>query len=708
MPSPSALALLAGAASWALLAVAASAQETAAEPAQEARTDAPVAEAPPQSSGERTVYPASWFARYAPANALDIASRAPGFTIENGEEVRGFAGAVGNVVINGARPSAKAETLQDILRRIPASQVVRVELMPGALVGAEYRSRSQVLNIVLAEASSGLSGSAEASLQRVYTGDINPAANLSILRRRGATSMGAAISYEDRPSPDYGYDLLTRRPSGALVERRDKTNFYHTREASLSGNWGWEPGRGTAAHLNGRVWRWENPLEHRSRVTGPNGPLRNDTIDQDPSRVGYEVGGDAAHALAGGVLKAVGLVRRERYQLEEEFRNRTPDNVLFGGIAQEVDNRTGETVGRLVWSHEGLFGWSFETGGEVALNTLDSDVDLFTLDATGARSRVPLPVSDVLVEEVRGEGFVSAGRKLGPDLSFDAGAAVETSTLTVSGDAEAERTLTFFKPRAALEWTPGGAWRLRASAERLVAQLNFDDFVSTAEIANDRVSSGNPEVEPERTWRLSGLVERRVLGEGKLRLTIYHDRIQMVQDRVPTPEGFDAPGNLGDGRRNWFEAVADLPMDKLYVPGGRFNLRWILQDSDVQDPYTLTGRYFSGEVPWSVTANFRQDLRSLNLAWGLDYGAEGESPQYRLNEIDIWNPDNDSLHAFVEYRPSPKTTVTLYARNLFDRDIVRTRTFFTPNRASLEPSAFEERRRWQGRAAELTVKRTFG
>jgi len=65
--------------------------------------------------------------------------------------VRGFAGAVGNVVINGARPSAKAETLQDILRRIPASQVVRVELMPGALVGAEYRSRSQVLNIVLAE-----------------------------------------------------------------------------------------------------------------------------------------------------------------------------------------------------------------------------------------------------------------------------------------------------------------------------------------------------------------------------------------------------------------------------------------------------------------------------------------------------------------------------------------------------------------------------
>ena len=52
-------------------------------------------------------------------------------------DVRGFAGTAGNVVINGSRPSSKAETLDATLRRIPAQQVVRVELGPGDLFGSD-------------------------------------------------------------------------------------------------------------------------------------------------------------------------------------------------------------------------------------------------------------------------------------------------------------------------------------------------------------------------------------------------------------------------------------------------------------------------------------------------------------------------------------------------------------------------------------------
>ena len=683
-----------------------SAAPALAQPAAET-PDAP-APAAAETQGDRTLYPAAWFQRYAPATALDMASRVPGFTVENGDdEVRGFAGAVGNVVINGARPSAKAETLEDILRRIPAAQVVRLEVLPGAVVGAEYRSRSQVLNVVLSETGRGVSGSAEVTLQHVYTGHTTPEVSLSLLRRAGDLSLGVAASYEDDPAPDEGWDEL-RLASGALVERRDKKNLYREKQASLSGNLGWEPGEGRSAHLNGRVWTWENPLTHSSRVTGPAGPLRNDTIDQAPSREGFEVGGDAAHSLAGGVLKFVGLVRRERFELLDESRSRTPAGAPIGGVGQQVDNLFGETVGRLVWSHERLFGWSLETGGELAFNTLDGDVDLYRLDPADVRTPIPLPVSDVLVEELRGEAFVTAGRRRTPDLTFDLGAAVETSTLTVSGDAEAERSLTFLKPRASIEWTPGDVWRLRASAERTVAQLDFNDFVSSAEFANDRVNSGNPDVEPERTWRLLALVERKVLGEGQLRLSLYYDRVQMVQDRVPTPDGFDAPGNLGDGRRLWLEAVADLPLDRLQVPGGRFNLRWVRQDSDVQDPYTLSGRDFSGEQAWSLTASFRQDVKAWNLAWGVDYLGEGGLPQYRRNEIDIWNPENNNVGAFIEYRPAANTTLTLNARNLLDRDIVRNRTFYDPDRRTPAPFAFEERRRWQRITTMLTLKRTFG
>ncbi|HEX8569968.1 MAG TPA: TonB-dependent receptor, partial [Caulobacteraceae bacterium] len=423
---------------------------------------------------------------------------------------------------------------------------------------------------------------------------------------------------------------------------------------------------------------------------------------------GFEVGGDASNPLGGGVLKFVGLLRREQFQLREDFLSFGLNDALLGGVAQTADNLTGETVGRLVWSHGNIAGWSVETGGEVAFNTLDSDVDLFEVPPTGPRTPVALPVSDVLVEEIRGEAFVSGGRKLTPTLAFDAGLAVETSTLTVSGDAEAERTLTFFKPRSSLEWTPNADWRLRAAIERLVAQLDFNDFVSGAEFANGRVNSGNPDVEPERTWRFAGVLERRVLTEGKLRLSVYYDRVQMVQDRIPTDLGLDAPGNLGDGRRVWFEAIADLPLQAFRIPGGRLNMRWLLQDSDVEDPYTGRGRPFSGEQPWTFSANFRQDLKSLNTAWGVDYYAEGGLPQYRVNEIDVWNPDNDFFGAFVEHRPSARTTVKLDVRNLLDRDIVRERDFFFPDRRTLQASRYEERRRWQGRSVTVSVKRTFG
>src|SRR6187551_432895 len=80
-------------------------------PASAQQTVAPAAR--PAQASRTTVYDAAFFAQYAPSNALEIARQVPGFTLDLGNlDTRGFAGAAGNVVINGARPSSKAETLQ--------------------------------------------------------------------------------------------------------------------------------------------------------------------------------------------------------------------------------------------------------------------------------------------------------------------------------------------------------------------------------------------------------------------------------------------------------------------------------------------------------------------------------------------------------------------------------------------------------------------
>ena len=94
-----------------------------ASPAFAQQGDAPVAGS--TQAVRTTSYDAAFFAPSAPRTALDIARLVPGFVLDLGNlDTRGFAGAAGNVVINGVRPSSKAETIQTTLSRIPARSVV--------------------------------------------------------------------------------------------------------------------------------------------------------------------------------------------------------------------------------------------------------------------------------------------------------------------------------------------------------------------------------------------------------------------------------------------------------------------------------------------------------------------------------------------------------------------------------------------------------
>ncbi len=53
-------------------------------------------------------YEPAFLAGFKPQSALDMVLKAPGFLIDEGSDRRGFGGAGGNVLIDGARPSAKS------------------------------------------------------------------------------------------------------------------------------------------------------------------------------------------------------------------------------------------------------------------------------------------------------------------------------------------------------------------------------------------------------------------------------------------------------------------------------------------------------------------------------------------------------------------------------------------------------------------------
>jgi len=664
------------------------------------------AAAPAQQAqqGRRVVYEAAFFAPFSPANALQIIQRVPGFTLDEGDtEVRGFSQAAGNVVINGRRPSLKSETLETVLARIPARRVLRIEIASGEQFGADYVGKPQVVNVVLSE-ESGIAGTAEGTVRREYTGSLVPEGSVSALIRRGPSTFNLSAELDNDETSEIGYDRLLALPSGLEEELRLKFNRIREPTAKLTASWSLEESDVRSAHLNASLTSGTFRLNQTNHVIPREDAERDDVLSQHYYGRTIELGGDVTRPLLGGGIKLVGLATR-RYRDRDDLSLLVAQEGLLGGVSQNQKDWRDESLMRLVWNRTNLLGWSVEAGVEGAINRLNSHVELFDIDANDEAVRVDLPLDDAVVKEYRGEAFLNLGRNLTPALRLDLGLNYEASRLTVSGDVSARRSLRFLKPRATLDWR-GGAWHAQFSAKRTVAQLNFDDFISFVEIATDRVNGGNADLQPQRAWELLASADRTILGDGRIKLDIGYDFVEKVQDRVPTPEGYDAPGNLGSGSR--FSAVGnlDLPLARMGFKGGRLSLYGSYVKTSVRDPYTLTRRPFSDYSLFYFTAELRQDLGSF--AWSLSAEGSTTSTAYRRDELDVYRGMMPIVNAYVEYRPAQDWTITLGAQNLLDVTASRDRRFFLPDRTTPEPYLEELRVRNLHVTPYLTIKHSFG
>ena len=182
------------------------------------------------------VYTADFFARFAPTTALDIVRQVPGFMLDLGNsDIRGFAGAAGNVVINGSRPSSKSDSIETQLSRIPASRVVRVEIASGDLYGTDYAGKAQVVNVVLS-ADAGIDGNVTGKLRRLYTGRIVPDLSASALIKRGASSFNLSAGTGRTDYVEEGSDTVEFLPSGDFKEFRRKVNDIRPHDPYVSVN----------------------------------------------------------------------------------------------------------------------------------------------------------------------------------------------------------------------------------------------------------------------------------------------------------------------------------------------------------------------------------------------------------------------------------------------------------------------------------------
>jgi hypothetical protein len=669
--------------------------------------------AAPAQGSRTTAYGPEFFVGFAPRTALDIARRVPGFQLEVANvDIRGFAGAAGNVVINGARPSSKAESIEATLLKIPAMRVVRVEVGPGDLYGAEYSGKNQVLNIILS-AAGGVDGNVTLSARRIWTGRLVPSGSASALIKRGASTFNLSAGSEYSFQSEEGTDTLVDATTGELLEARRKFNDYEDFNPYVSGSWALEQAPDRAIRVNARWSPGQFDLVQRNRVTPTGDTQHDDSLVQDYDSPVFELGGDITRPLAGGAIKLVGLATRQQRNNYDAYFGRAglgEDSPIIGGFKQSQKAKRNETLARVNWSRQDLLGFSFEAGGEAVLNTLDSTVDLFELGPDGEKTRVDLLIDSATVREKRAEVFVNVGRTLSPALRVDAGLTFEMSRLKVRGDAIADRSLKFLKPNATIDWKVGGGWHTQFSIRRAVAQLDFYDFISAAELSNGRVNAGNANLLPQRAWEFRLTVDRPIFKEGLIKLELGQDSISLLQDRVlifdDKGKGFDAPGNIGTGRRSFGRLTVDTPLGMLWS-GLRAKLSGQLQRTRVDDPISGQKRNFSGLYPdWEYSIDVRRDAGRFSYGFAMEN--RDRFTFFRTDEFDANYNNGAFATAFIEYRPDARTAITLDVDNALNNGASRRRLLFYPNRAEPEDIEDELRERNRHVSFGLTVKRNFG
>jgi len=201
-----------------------------------------------------------------------------------------------------------------------------------------------------------------------------------------------------------------------------------------------------------------------------------------------------------------------------------------------------------------------------------------------------------------------------------------------------------------------------------------------------------------------------LLGDGLFKLDVGHDLVSMLQDRIlifdDEGNAFDAPGNLGTGKRFFATLTLDMPLSRFWK-GLRVKFNGTLQRTRVDDPISHEPRKFSGFFPaWQWDLDVRRDAGPIS--YGFEISDNQRSTFYRTDEFDTNMNRGAYMTAFVEYRPWARTAVTFSIDNVLSTHAARDRLLFRPNRA--EPAAvFDEfRDRNRHRAYQITLKQSFG
>lgn len=660
------------------------------------------------------VFEPGYFDRFSPANVEDMIRQVPGFDIQEGEDVRGFGGAAGNVLINGERPSTKTR-LRTLLSRIPVSRVLRIEIVSGSSANLDMRGQTRVANVIL---KSGLveRSATWQTVARHYqggriTGEVEGSATLPLLDGTltvsaeygqsmtggpggGTRAFGARAFFDGDGYPCnasieiVGDGVQCEAHDGLILNERVASEFaFEYRRAFSWGKFNSNGTIGTSEYNGSRFFTvYANSFQGDIVRFEP----QQNRFDGD----GYDLSGDVEIPLLGGTLKLIAVQERNSDDGNNLFEFFNGAGAFSNSVFITNDSQNGETIYRGQYSHRVSASHVVEVSLESAYNFLDSSrrVTLNTgQDVTPAGS-------DTRVEEQRYEAQVSDVWTVSPTLRIEPGFKFEVSTISQEGRLSnaanifTEREFTYPKPIVTATWSRNANQKLRLSFQRKVAQLNFGDFVSSVDVNQERVDAGNAELVPEQSWSLESEFEQKFWGDGRITFRGSFEEVEDVQDVKPViplggtiADASDGPGNIGDGRRWSLGVNVSAPLDRFGLTNARLDFDGRTGSSEVADPVTGETRNFSNAFDRNWNVNFRQDFPAQSWSYGFRLSESNGGTAYRLEETFKRQRTDGDLSIFVETTRFAGLNIRVGYNDIFDPAFVSDRVIYDGPRSTGVP-----------------------
>lgn len=655
------------------------------------------------TEGGNSTYSAEFFDQFAPQNALEMIRRVPGFNLQGGRDARGFGGTAGNVLLDGARPTSK-NNLEDVLRRIPATQVERIEIIRGGVGASATAGQSVVANVVRIEGAS--TGTARYSLERAANGTLRPRLELTYSTTLDGWETSSRLSTG-----------TFRNPRSAIFRDFDtdgNLTSSTTEQRDNGGEWAWYTGEAGKDLFGGKLiintrFGGGRPGNFTTRQTFDNrlpdgSPDEFTVIDQPNSDHAFELGANWTKTTAKDwKISLIGLTEfesRSNPSLLTEENDRGVQTFLSDS---QAESDTIESILRTTYAKVGSSKLKPEFGAEIAYNQLISTLDLFEEDENGVVD-IEVPSANAKVAEIRAEAFTNLVWQASDKLTIDGGLTWEISRLRVTGDASSTQTFKFFKPTLTATYNFSNSLQLQVRGVREIGQLDFDDFAASNDVGVDRVLAGNPELRPDKTWRASTRLDWRFSDRGSANIRAFVVRRDDVLEQIVLPSGGSGRGNAGSANFTGLDIEVVLPLG-FALPGAQIEANYRRRWTSFFDEIIGEERNISRRNRRKLNFRFRQDVTEHQFAWGVSLEGRFSEPNFFVDEVNFFR-GNDRYTAFIETIRYFGVKIRLEYEDFNGARFESDRFFFDPTRADA-PDGSQFRRFSPGSAIQLQVTSQF-